>query len=302
MRVEMEIKMKHKKVLKNMLMLILIGTLCVTGFSKDKDKPLESQWAAAPASIDGMNTEWGKVPMNTYKKTDVDYAFMNDGENLFILYTFKNPKFLSSISWTGLTVWFSPEGKKEKDLGIRFIRKQISADDYIAILEKQVGQAMPEDRKNQIRQNKSYWLFDQELVNKKAADYSEDAERPKYNGASFRSNVLDKAVLFEIVINFAKLAEIAPEIGIEPGKGLSLNFDWGGATKEYKEALASGLASRDMRARDEGASGSLTEERRAGESLGSLERDSSDLARMRGQLQRVKQYDFWVAVKLAQNQ
>jgi hypothetical protein len=298
----MEVLMKSKKNLKKTLILILVGALCVTGYAKDKDNPIESRWATAPASIDGMSTEWGEVPMNTYKKTDVDYAFMNDGENLFILLTFQNPKFLSSISWTGMTVWFSPEGKKEKDLGIRFIRKQISADDYIAILEKQVGQAMPEDRKNQIRQNKSYWLFDQELVNKKAADYTEDAERPKYNGASFRSNVLDKALLFEIVINLAKLAEIAPEIGVEPGKGLNLNFDWGGATKEYKEALASGLTSRDMKARDEGATGNLTGERGSGESLGSLERDGSNLARMRGQLQKVKQYDFWVAVKLAQNQ
>jgi hypothetical protein len=298
----MEVLMQHKKVLNNLFMLILIGILCVTGFAKDKGKPIESQWAAAPASIDGMNTEWGKVPMNTYKKTDVDYAFMNDGENLFVLFTFKNPKFLSSISWTGMTVWFSPEGKKEKDLGIRFIRRQISADDYIAILEKQVGQAMPEDKKNQIRQNKAYWLFDQELVNKRAADYSEDVERPKFKGASFRSNVLDKAVLYEIVISLPKLAEIAPEIGTEPGKDLNLNFDWGGATKEYKEALARGLASRDTRASAGSATGSLTGERRAGEGLGSLERESSDLARMRGQLQRVKQYDFWVAVKLAQNQ
>ena len=294
--------MQQKKVLNITLMLILAGTLCVTGFAKDKDQPIESRWTATPASIDGMNTEWGKVPMNTYKKTDVNYAFMNNGENLFILFTFKNPKFLSSINWTGLTVWFSPTGKKENDLGIRFIKKQISADDYIALLEKQVGQAMPEDRKNQIRQNKAYWLFDQELVNKKAPDYSEDAARPQYKGASFRSNVLDKAVLYEIVINLPKLAEIAPEIGAEPGNALNVNFDWGGATKEYKEALASGLASRDMRASAGSATGNLTGERRAGEGLGSLERDSSDLARMRGQLQRVKQYDFWIGVKLAQNQ
>lgn len=294
--------MKHKKVLNNALILILAGILCVTGFAKDKDKPIESRWATAPASIDGMSTEWGKVPMNTYKKTDVDYVFMNDAENLFVLFIFKDPKFLSSISWTGMTVWFSPQGKKEKDLGIRFIRKQISADDYIAILEKQVGQTMPEDKKNQIRQNKAYLLFDQELVNKKAVDYSTDAARPKYKGATFRSNVLDKAVLYEIVINLPKLAEIAPENGIEPGKNLNLNFDWGGATKEYKEALASGLASRDMRASAGAATGSATSERGAGEGLGSLEGERSDLARMRGQLQRVKQYDFWVAVKLAQNQ
>jgi len=35
--------------------------------------------------------------------------------------------------------------------------------------------------------------------------------------------------------------------------------------------------------------------------LGDVERSSSNLARMRSQLQRVKKYDFWVEVNLAQN-
>ncbi len=276
----------------------MVLALVAAGFAKDK--PVGSMWVATPPSIDGMNTEWGNVSLSTYKKAKIEYAFMNDAENLYVLFIFKDPKFLSSISWTGLTVWISPQGAKEKDLGIRLMKKQISADDYIAILEKQVGETMPEEKKEQIRQNKSYWLFDQELINKNAADYSEDAPMPKFNGALFKINVLQKTIIYELAISFSKLAEVAPEIGAEPGKSLSLNFEWGGASKEYKEALASGMAQRDTSARAGSATG-LTRERGASEGLGDIERSSSNLARMRSQLQKVKKYDFWVAVNLAQS-
>jgi hypothetical protein len=292
--------MKQKKILSSLLFAFVTLALVATGFSKDE--PVQSKWLTAPPSIDGMNTEWGDATLINYKKTKVDYAFMNDAENLCVLFIFRDPKFLSSISWTGLTVWISPQGEKEKDLGIRFMRKQISADDYIAILEKQVGQAMPEDRKNQIRQNKAYWMFEQQLINKKAEGYSEDAEQPKYQGAIFRSSVMDKALVYECAISLPKLAEVAPEIGAEPGKGLNLNFEWGGASKEYKEALTAQLAQQETSASSGSATGNLTSERSGG-GLGDMdpERATSKMARMRRQLQRVKQYDFWVQMNLAEN-
>jgi hypothetical protein len=291
--------MKHKRKTCSFLFALMVLALVAAGFAKDK--PVGSMWVATPPSIDGMNTEWGNVSLSTYKKAKIEYAFMNDAENLYVLFIFKDPKFLSSISWTGLTVWISPQGAKEKDLGIRLMKKQISADDYIAILEKQVGETMPEEKKEQIRQNKSYWLFDQGLINKNAADYSEDAPMPKFNGALFKINVLQKTIIYELAISFSKLAEVAPEIGAEPGKSLSLNFEWGGASKEYKEALASGMAQRDTSARAGSATGGLASERGTSQGLGDVERSRSNLARMRSQLQKVKKYGFWVAVNLAQS-
>jgi hypothetical protein len=284
-----------------MLFAFMALALVTVGIAKDES--VKSQWIAAPPSIDGMNTEWGNVSFNKYKKAKIEYAFMNDAENLFVLFIFKDPKFLSSIQWTGLTIWISPQGEKEKDLGIRLMKKQISADEYIAILEKQVGQEMPENRKEQIRQNKAYMMFEQHLINKKAEGYDKDAEPPKYKGALFRNNILEKSVLYEIAISLPKLAEVAPEIALEPGKGASLNFEWGGATKEYKEALTRGLAQQETSARAGQGTSSLSGERRGG-SLSDMdpERGSVKMARMRGQLLKVKQYDFWVELNLAQNE
>jgi hypothetical protein len=268
-----------------------------------KDKPVASKWAATLPSIDGMNTEWAGISLNSYKKTDVDYAFMNDGENLFVLFIFRNPKYLSSINWTGMTVWLCPQGEKEKDLGIRLLKKQISADEYIAILEKQVGQEMPEDRKNQIRQNKAYYMFEQQLINKKAEGYDKDAVPPAYKGALFRNNIMEKAVIYEMAISLPKLAEVAPDLALEPGKGVSLNFEWGGATKEYKEALTRGQAQRETSASAGQGTSRLTGERGGG-GMGDFdpERGSVKMAQLRRQLQRVKQYNFWVELNLAKNE
>lgn len=294
----MEVSMKRTRLLTSVLFILAMMTFVAPGFSKDE--PVESMWIASPPSIDGMNTEWTKASLTTYKKTDVDYAFMNDSENLYILFIFRNPRYISSINWTGLTVWISPQGEKKKELGINLLRKQISADEYIAFLEKQVGQEMPEDRKAQVRQNKAYWMFEQRLINKRAADYDEDAPPPVYGGAQFRSNVLDKALLYEVVVSLPYLAKIDPGLVLEPGKSVSVNFEWGGATKEYKESLARGLGQSETTARDQQA-GRLTDEREGG-GLGSAENESVKLASMRRQLQQVKQYDFWIDLNLARNE
>ena len=291
--------MKQKTIISSLLFIFMAVALVAPGFAKDET--VKSLWIAAPPSIDGMNTEWGNVSLSKYKKTKIEYAFMNDAENLFVLFIFKDPKFLSSIQWTGLTIWISPQGEKDKDLGIRLLQKQISADEYIAILEEQVGQEMPEDRKAQIRQNKAYMMFEQHLINKKAEGYDKDAAPPKYQGALFRNNIMDKSVLYEISISLPKLAELAPEIALEPGKGVNLNFEWGGATKEYKEALTRGLAQSETRASAGQATSGFKDERGGG-GLGSAENDSVKMARMRNQLLKVKQYDFWVGLNLAQNE
>jgi hypothetical protein len=290
--------MRQKTIANSILFVFMAVSFVAAGAAKDES--VASKWAATLPSIDGMNTEWSKVPMNTYKKAEVDYAFMNNEDNLFVLFIFRNPRFLSSLQWTGLTMWISPQGTKEKDLGIKLLRKQISADEYIAIMEEQVGQKMPEDRKAQIRQNKAYWMFEQRLIDKKAEGYDKDAEPPKYAGVAFRNNMVDKAVIYEVAISFPKLAEVAPGLTLGPGSGLNVNFEWGGATKEYKEALTRGIAQGETRAGAGQATGSLTAERGGG-GLGDVEYDSVKMARLRRQLQQVKQYDFWVELNLAQN-
>ena len=97
--------MKKQVFLKTFLLFFLILALSLTGFSKSKK--IASNWVVFPLTIDGSYDEWGDDALNFEKKVGVNYAFRNDAENLFILFIFKDPKYLSSISATGMTLWFN---------------------------------------------------------------------------------------------------------------------------------------------------------------------------------------------------
>ena len=107
-------------------------------FSYGKDEIIKSQWASSPPKIDGLDQDW--TAMNLYsQKNNIKLGLRNDEKYLYILFCFTNPKYLSTVELTGLTVYFNPEGKKDKDFGLNFRKIKISADEFIARLEKERG-------------------------------------------------------------------------------------------------------------------------------------------------------------------
>ena len=284
--------MKHEKKLSIWVFGLAVLALCLPGFSEDK--VVASRWTPAPLKIDGVNDEWEGQALNSQKNLDIDYAFMNDPKNLYVLVIFKNPRYLSSINLTGMTIWFNPEENKKKDYGLRFVSRPITADQYIALLEEKAG-PISEAQKAQIRTSQRYMYFDHEGINKKSAEapihFSEAQGRII---PMFRNSIQDKKIVYEFMIPFDRLAEIAADIGAEPGKTLQVGFEWGGATKKMKEAAAAQIGAEGARARPEGATGDLTEERDY------VDMGGEGLAAMRRRLP--KQYSFWATVELAQSQ
>jgi len=286
--------MKHNKIIHILFVGFLVLALCAPGIAKKKKEiMIESQWAQNPVRIDGMNDDWANSIFNSEKKVKVDYAFMNDAQNLYILFIFKKPttRYISSIDFTGMKILFSPEGKKVKDYGIRFIVKKISADEYIALLEKEIGPAS-EAKKEQIRANPAYVLYGHEMISK------ESSEGLKLMGPVFRSKRQQGTFIYEFSIPLEKLAELSSEIGAEPGKSIQVGFEWGGMTAEIKKALAARIGDGIAKAQDQKAGG-LTSERRAGSGLGDVESSRSRLEQMRRM--RPKKHSFWVSLKLAQS-
>ncbi len=282
--------MKQKEVLNNLFLVFMILALCVPSIAKDKIA--ESKWTANPVKIDGSNNDWDSSALIAQKKIDVDYAFMNDAENLYILFIFKDPKYLSSINMTGMTVWFYKEGKKKKSCGLKFIKKKMSADEYIALLEKERGPA-PEATKEQIRANPAYVLFGHEMISK------EPSEGLKLTGPAFRSKRQQGTFIYEFSIPLEKLAELSSEIGAEPGKNIQVGFEWGGMNEEIKKALAARIGGGTVQAQDQKAGGLTSERRGSGSGLGGVERSGSRLEQMRKM--QPKKHSFWVSLKLAQS-
>jgi hypothetical protein len=283
--------MKHSKTLIIFFMFFLVLALCVPGMAKKKKTAVvESQWAPSLVKIDGWNTEWNKETFSTEKKVSVDYAFMNDDKNLYILVVFKTRKFLSSIGQTGMKIFFSPKGKKGEKSGIRFVPTKLSADEYIELMEKEIG-PVDEAKKEAIRANPAYIVFGHQTI----ADGKLQAYR--LTGSLFRNQTDRKTWNFEFLIPLEKLAELFPETGEEPDKGFNVGFEWGGMTEEIKKDLAGRIGDQATAGRA-GRAGGLTQERRT-EGLGGVENSGSRLEQMRRM--QPKKYSFWVSVKLAQS-
>lgn len=279
--------MKKQVFFKTFLLFFLILALSLTGFSKSEK--IASNWVVFPLTIDGSYDEWGDDALNFEKKVGVNYTFRNDAENLFILFIFKDPKYLSSISATGMTLWFNTEGKKKKKYGITFTKKQVSADAFISILEKQKG-TLSEEEKNNMRVNPYYFLHNTKVISKKSKPTSQTADSGEVNTAIFRSMKQEKMVIYEFAVPLKRMTEQAHGIGTEPGKIIKVGFEWGGMTDEMKKA------------RTERRKISGTDPMKPGESADSWVKRSTGYSKSSRTSQGPIKYSFWVDVQLAKSQ
>jgi len=282
----MEILMRYKEVLNNFFLSFMILAICIPGISKDNR--VESRWIDTAVTIDGSNNEWKGDTLTYEKKVSVDYALRNDSENLYVLFIFKNPKFMSSINKTGMILWFNTEGKKKKKYGIRFQRKMITADAYISLVEKAMG-PIPEEKKKEIKLRPRYLVFLNEVIDKKG---EASVIRHSPGAPAFNSREGKDVVTYELRIPL-KRGEAEPVgIGTEPGKNVKIGFEWGGMTREMKAEM--------MRRRAETASrGTISSA-----SMEDFEKEETVRSESTPMsLKRVpKKHSFWVEVILAQNQ
>jgi len=251
---------------------------------------VESRWAAEPVRIDGRASDWGEAVMSPQKNLGVDLAFRNDASNLYVLVVFKEPRYLSSMEFTGITVYFSPAGKKQKDFGIRFLRKNATPDELISRLEKQ-GQALTEEKKAEIKAKPIYYLFDAEVVNKKGEVISPPVASGETEPPAFRlSKSPEGFLVYELRAPLAQRDVYPAGVGSGPGQLIRLGFEWGGMTPEIRAAMMGrGQMPDQSQVSGEDARGERAENEDAG--------SSPSLART---AQGPKQYSFWIDLKLAQ--
>lgn len=274
-----------KKVFIGLVTFALVSTLVVA-------EEYTCNWNTVKMAVDGVELDWQGETPSLYKKTQVDYAFKNDANYLYILFKFKDPKqFVSTLSFTGLNVYLDANGKKKKDYTINFRKKQITAEEFIAKMEAEKGPLSQED-KDKIRVNQAYVDHDIVVTNKKAKTQSLEGAEGLVPAIFRANNTGDGAYLWEIAIPLARGADMAPGIGAAPGQKIKVGFEWGGSTPEWKEAQASRMGAQSSQARGTQAGG-LRSERGASSRLD----DNIGLARMRRAMP--KKYSFWVDVQLA---
>lgn len=298
---EYDIHKEEARMKKGIFMMMTLSALVFVvflGAAYAKDEPVASTWASAAPKIDGLRQDWEGTPL-TPQKFDVQLGFKNDSQFLYILLVLTNPKNLSSIEQTGITIFFNPEGQKKKDFGINFRRLQLSADQFIAMTEQKQG-PLGDEEKARLRTNPRYSLFNYGIINKGSKQVLNADESQGILPAAFRISREQMALCYEFAIPLKRAAELAPGLGTEPGKTVTLNVEWGGWSKQMQQFTAAEMAQMETRARDERASDDLAVRGDASDPQdvsGMRMGESPGMASMRKM--QPKKFDFWVNVRLA---
>ena len=279
------------------LVLVGIASLAASAFSAAKVIP--SQWAAVPVRVDGANQEWQDATMIVDKESRAEYALRNDDKYLYILFMFKvydlrlgqrvlKVASLSTYEISGMKVFYSFGGKKNKTDGFHFVKKTITADELIASLEKN-GETLTDEKKAGIRQQKAYMIYEG-LPLDPSTPAPAVAAGP-VDPPTFRDQLKRELSVVEFRIPLAYLAKAGAVAA--PGANLKLGFEWGGMTKEMRSAYMARMADSGAQARGQGGG----EFNPAG---GERDDNSGTGGPMGGQPNRdTKKYDFWIDIQLA---
>ncbi|MCX6570572.1 MAG: hypothetical protein NT006_04015 [Candidatus Aminicenantes bacterium] len=275
----------------SVFILSLAALLAFSASAFSMEKVVESQWTPRPIMIDGASQDWDDATPILDAGSKAKYALKNDGRNLYIILVLTGDLSKTTIDYTGIQIFLTAGEKKSKDFGFLFLKKQVTADELIASLEKK-GQALSEERKAEIRKQKTYAQFSEEPIRPKKAAAAPgpaaDAEQPV-----FRAAAQGAATIYEFKI---PLSRINPPggAGVEPGQSVMVGFEWGGMTKEtMKDVMAARAGSGSVARQSQGSSDSGFSDT-SGEGGGGGG-DFADFNRD----PRYKKHSFWVAAKLA---
>ena len=269
------------------ILLVFFITTSLTFYGFSKTEIVTSKWPAYELNIDGNQIDWRDHILSSEKRLSVDYAFKNDGENLFIIFIFNDSRYLSTISATGMTIWFNIEGTKKKEYGIQFTKKQISAESFITYLEKKRG-PLSEEEKNNLRAKQSYFLHTARVITSKKDQVTQSPPDEESQKAVFRATRQRELTVYEFAIPLKKEAEKDFGVGSEPGKIIKICFEWGGMTDEMKAAKIRSM---------QGASGGTPEK-----PVVSADTWVKSVGEEMPQASASPKHSFWVDVQLARNQ
>ena len=271
------------------MIIALVAVFGATGLAKDP--VVESQWLAGPVRIDGLDQDWQGAAFLTDPGSKARYAVRNDGNNLYVLFVFKDMMSSTTLEYTGLRVFFSTEGKKSKDLGILFTKRPMATDAIISEMEKR-GQALTEEQKAELRKRKAHMVFIEESINEKNLTAPSDPA-VKTDAPVYRSANKEPVLFCEFRIPLSRINEVRG-IGTEPGKTIKLGFEWGGMTREIMKSIMADRASSGTQAKERGVAADAGFRDESGDGGGegpgfaAFTRDS-----------RYKKHSFWIDLKLA---
>ena len=227
--------MRHS--IRGRLISVLAVLVCVAS-SRAAVPVTKSQWASSPVTIDGLDGDWKGCPVSHDKKTRADFAFRNDGRNLYILVVLKNPEAAKALLATGLKVFGRPGRPGSAGSGVLFVARSVSAEAYIG-WEVSQGTVLTEPEKVEIRKAGRRELHLAYAIGATGSIFGPIGRAARGRNPDFAESGPADAAAFEFRIPLASPQETTGAIGAAPGETLRVSFDWGGGENQELSTPAS---------------------------------------------------------------
>jgi len=232
---------------------LVLPVLCLASAVSAATVPaVRSGKLASPIRLDGKADDWAGVPRVLDAKAGAEFAFQNDGRNLYVLVIMKKPEPLESIEATGMTILGRPDGSRKPAKGALFLAREISADGYIVWRESQ-GAILTDADKAEIRKTPRHPITLAFAVDAKGSAYGPLRKQTEAFPPDFGSSAQDGESVYEFRIPLASPDLVPGGIGGMPGASIRVSFEWGGRSRRSLSTEAGSKSSAST-----GASGYLS--------------------------------------------
>ena len=203
---------------------LLLGIVASSGAGVPS---IKSQWAAAPIVVDGLAGDWAGQVLSHGAKPEADFAFRNDGRDLYILIVLRDPEASKALLATGLKVFGRPGRRGAAASGVLFVARSVSADAYIG-WEVGQGTVLTEAEKAALRKEGRRELHLAYAIGATGSVFGPIGRAARGMNPDFAEAGPEAETAFEFRIPLASPQETTGAIGAAPGQTLRISFDWGG--------------------------------------------------------------------------
>lgn len=228
----------HRSKLVRRLALVLPVFCLASAASAETVLTVRSGKLAAPVRLDGRTDEWTGIPRVLDAKAGTEFAFQNDGRDLYVLVVMKKPEPVQSIEATGMTILGHPGRSRKQAKGVLFLTRQISSDGYVAWRESQ-GAVLTDGDKARIRQVPRHPISVAFAVDAKGSSYGPLRKQSDVFPPDFGTSKQDSDTVYEFRIPLASPDLVPGAVGGAPGASIRISFEWGGTDRGNLSTQAS---------------------------------------------------------------
>jgi len=214
----------------NRALLIATTIFLVAAISGCKSKEVPGHWTENQMTIDGQIADWDGIPATFFEDQGALLGMANDSLYLYMYLRFRDPMWAKSIKMTGLTIWLDANGKKSKDLSIRYVGGITKEEMTEAMEPNSDAMTRMMDGEQRKKMDEKLSQADQfTLIDESRWYLPKDLDFEGANGPAVAYASVKGFFNYEFRIPLQECSGNFYGLGVQPGHVLGIGSEWGDA-------------------------------------------------------------------------